>query len=140
MRIHYFYGLSCLDHAPVLSSFLNSVLSRTYALACSQYTWSAPMLTSSNVIFPILPTHLKPALLSSGRLEYTQGHQLLTFVRFPSFTYCFTTPFLSTPQISLPCFFPPSTLNACRWHETGYNIDQATFVSDVTDSDDCQSI
>lgn len=55
--------------------------------------------------------------------------RFLIFVGFSSLTYFFATRFLSTHQFSSLFFSPPSALNTCRRHGTGYDIDQATFVS-----------
>jgi len=89
----------------------------------------------------MIPTHLRPSLLSSGRgLEYAQSHQIIISVRFPSFTYCFATPFLFTHQFPPLSSFPPSTLDACRRPRTGYVIGQATFVSHLDDGNGGQSM
>jgi hypothetical protein len=57
--------------------------------------------------------------LSSGHLEYARFHRVTISVRTPYVTYCLAAPFLSPRRFFS---FRASTLNACKWLRTGYNI------------------
>jgi len=141
VRIHYFYRPSRLNRC-AYSALLRkcSVLSITYALEYSRYTWSAPTLTWSNMI-PLISittsTHLKPALWTFG-IRSLSGHNICTFPVF-YVLFCDTVSF--HPPISSPFLLPPpSTLDACRGLRTGYVIGQATFISYLDDCNGGQSM
>ena len=67
----------------------------------------------------------------------SSGHNLCAF---PIFCVLFCDSVSFHPPISSFFFFSPSTLTACGRLRTGYNIDQATFVSYLDHSDGDQLV
>jgi len=86
-----------------------------------------------------MSTDPKPALSSPGHLEYAQLYRVIISVRIPYVTYFLATPFLFPHQfpslISPIFFFPPSTLNACKWFRTRYDIDRTISASYLNKGD-----